>query len=141
MSNGTGAWLQFLWLYIPVPVIANLAWITGAIVSWVTHMRTPGNARENARNALNWAITANLILLLVIVLAFFSMFTATGMSFEGTVSGDHPLIAVYIGLLCLIPVVGIACLVFGIVGAIQASRREVFRVPIAVPFVRAARQP
>ncbi|KAB1646734.1 DUF4870 domain-containing protein [Pseudoclavibacter endophyticus] len=139
-QTGVGAWLQFLWWYVPVPVIGNIAWLAGAVASWLKHRRSNGPARENARHALNWAITANAIMVLAIVCAFLTMFTSQGWDLSQSVPGDHPGVVLYVAFLLVVPVTGITTLIVGIVGAVRAGRGDVLRVPVAIPFVRGTNQ-
>lgn len=138
-ARGIGAWLQFLWLYVPVPLIGHIAWVAGALVSFVGHRHGSRVAAENARTALNWTFTVCVVQLLLVAGAVLSMVIATVQT-SPTDAPDHPMFIVYMVFLLTFILTGVIVLVVGIAGAVTASKNTVFALRMAIPFVRPRRQ-
>lgn len=126
-ATGAISWgLGFL-LYIPIPVVSAI--VTGVVMASVygSQRRLGPVAEGNARNAANWGLTLTLG-----TVVSFGLTAILAVLLGGTVRGFFPIgtpILLYVAL-C------IAHLVVIIVGLTRASRGEVFRNPIAIPFIR-----
>ena len=87
------------------------AWL-GPLILYLVKKDQGGNAAANAKEALNFGITATLGYLVGAILLF-----------------------IVIGIFVYIAV-GIASLVFGILGALAANRGEVYRYPVSLRLVK-----
>ena len=96
-------------------------------------------ARENARNAANWALTMLVTIVVSIALLILTIFLITEPSASGSgrtpvVPGSDLIVLAVLGT--VMAVVGIMHLVFVIKGMSAASRGQVFAPRVAIPFFR-----
>ena len=139
-SNGVSAWLQFLWLYLPIPALNVAAWVAGCIVAR-SSARTSGSpvAIANARHALNWALSYLVVVGGLAVLVAVVGVT-TGVFFEraGVSQREVPVLLVtcYVAWIVSLLVYGILALIHGIAGAVAANRGRVYRPLMTFPFLK-----
>lgn len=135
-ATGTLPWALGFIAYIGFPpfviaVVAGLC-MAGPLRS---QRRRGALAAENARHAANWGFTYALLTVVFIGGALLIVAIATG--FQGGTIPPHIEVVVFtligIGFLGL----GIAQAVAAIGGTVVSSRGRVFRMPIAIPFLRA----
>lgn len=133
-SRGVAAWLQFLWVYLPIPGLNLIAWLIGAIVTWNSGRAKNPIAAGNGRAALNWCLTYLLVVGVFLAIAIITLPVAS--SSGRSIRDGDPATFPAIGWGIAVVVMGIAGLVNSITGAMRASRGEVFRGYLTVPFLR-----
>ena len=113
--------------FIPIPFLSLV--IAGVVMASVYpgQRKWGGIARENARRAGNWGLTVSVLVLLSILLPLIG-----GPATNGTGNGA----AVAVAFAVVIIAIAIAHLVVIISGVVVARSGQVYRNPVAIPFLR-----
>ena len=93
-------------------LVIPLGNIIGPLVIWLMKKEQSAFVDANGKESLNFQITVFIAVIVSILLCF-----------------------VIIGIL-LLPVVGIAAIVFAIIAGIKASNGEVYRYPVCIRFIK-----
>lgn len=137
-ATGATGWWAFFASYIPIPVLNFAVWIW---LAWSEHKKLRGqgtSAAENARNAVNWALTYIVgyaaIVLVMAVLAIGAMLLA------GSGAVDEESVGLF-GLLLLIPFLAlfawtVLAWVHAIRGGLRAAKGVPHRAAPTIPFVK-----
>jgi uncharacterized Tic20 family protein len=105
------AWSVVAHLCVPISAVIGLSFVLGPLIIMLTAGPQRPFTRANAVEALNFQLTMLIGLLLSI-----------------------PLVLVIVGIFTMIAIV-VAGLVFSIIAAVAASRREVYRYPVTLRMV------
>jgi uncharacterized Tic20 family protein len=105
------AWSVVAHLCVPISAVIGLSFVLGPLIIMLTAGPQRPFTRANAVEALNFQLTMLIGLLLSI-----------------------PLVFVIVGIFTMIAIV-VAGLVFSIIAAVAASRREVYRYPVTLRMV------
>lgn len=128
-ATGKEAYLLGFLAYIPVPFLGSLVAGAAMALAYRGQRHKSALAAENARRAANWGLTYVLATVVVLVATALG-----GLAANRAGGSDGPL-----AVLALLLPLGIAHLMVTIRGVVLAGRGEVFRNPIAIPFLRAGR--
>ncbi|MEE1618378.1 hypothetical protein [Brachybacterium sp. J153] len=136
--NGTVAWALGFLAYVPIPFVNVLVAGLAQLVVGLRQRRHGGLAAVNGVRAANWGLTQ--LCWPVLMLATFAIGMLTG---TPSPTGDGVLFtpvmnALMFTMIGLFLVLGLAQLIYAIVGTVQASKGARVGLP-AIPFLRAPR--
>lgn len=112
LSNDEKQWGMFAHLAALVGLIIPFGNVIGPLVVWQMKKNEMPFVDDQGKEALNFQITVAIAILVCIVLMF-----------------------VLIGML-LLPLVGLASLIFTIIGGLKANNGEAYRYPFAIRLVK-----
>ena len=105
-------WATFAHLGIIAGFIIPLGNVIAPLIIWLTQREKSSYVEAHAKEALNFQITASIFAI-----------------------GAAILIFIFIGIL-LLALIGIAALVFGILGAMKANQGEMYQYPFSLRLVK-----
>ncbi len=104
---------------------APLPGLVGSFVAYALTRDRGALARESAREALNLQLTLLVVEVALVISMFMAMFSG----------GTDPMSASFWVLLAGAIATVLASVVYSIIGAVHASRGEVYRYPVVIHFV------
>lgn len=139
VRHGTVAWALGFLAYVPIPFVNVIVAGVAQLVAGLGQRRHGGLAARNGVRAANWGLTQLLYPGLLLVVVIIAISTGEGAPGEGVTLAPlmegvlFPVIGLYL-------LVGVAQLVYAVVGTMQASRGTAVRLPV-IPFLRAPSEP
>jgi uncharacterized Tic20 family protein len=134
--NGTIAWALGFLAYLPIPFLGVIVAGIVQLCVGLAQRRHGGLAAANGVRAANWGLTQ--LCWPVLMATTLTLGALTGSPGESGVTFTPVMNALVFTMIGLYLVLGIAQLVYAIIGTVQASGGKRVRVPV-IPFLRAPR--